>query len=106
KLRLMDGRVKPAMTRGSFRNLAKRLADRQHRMTDQAGILDRGLAVLDRFAVDRIADHLGKRRDAWVFGDEAVVPALLCRPDEHQLETPLPDDPATQPLEHRTSFHR
>ena len=73
-------------------------------MADQAGILDRGLAVLDRFAVDRIADHLGERRNAWVFGDEAVVPALLCRPDQHQLEPPLPDDPATQPLEHRPAF--
>ena len=47
-----------------LRNFAKGLADRQHRVPDQAGILDAGLAVLDRFPIDGIADHFGEGGDA------------------------------------------
>ena len=50
-------------------------------------ILDRGLAVLDRFAIDGIADHLGERRDARIFGDEAVVPALVLRARSASVRT-------------------
>ena len=60
--------------------------------------------MLDRLAIGGIADHLGEGGDAGVFGDEAMVPALVRRSDQHQLETALPDDPAAQPLEHRTAF--
>ena len=73
-------------------------------MADQARILDRRLTVLHGFAVDGIADHLGERRDAGIFGDEAMVPALLLRADQHQFEPPLPDDPPAQPFEHRPAF--
>ena len=73
-------------------------------MADQAGILDGGLAVLHGFAIDGIADHLGERRDAWIFGDEAVIPALRLGPDQHQFEPALPDDAAAEPFEHRAAF--
>ncbi len=63
-----------------------------------------GLAVLHRFAIDRIADHLDEGGDAWIFGDEAVIPALLLRADQHQLEPALPDDAAAEALEHRAAF--
>src|SRR5229473_6863806 len=86
------------------RNLAERLADRKHGVADQARILDRGLAVFHRFAIDGVADHLGESGDAWIFSDESVVPALLLRPDQHQFEPALPDDPATEPFEHRPAF--
>ena len=70
-----------------FRNLAESLADRQHRVPDQARILDRRLAVLHRFAIDGIADHLGEGRDARIFGDEAMIPALLLRARSASVRT-------------------
>src|SRR5262245_39761717 len=60
--------------------------------------------MLHRFAIDGIADHLDKSADAWIFGDEAVVPALRLRTDQHQFETALPDDLAAEPLEHRRAL--
>ena len=53
-----------------------------NRMPDQPRILHRGLAVLHGFAVDGIADHLGERGDAGIFGDEAMIPAFLLRADQ------------------------
>jgi hypothetical protein len=64
----------------------------------------RRLAVLHRFPINRIADHLGEGGDAWIFGDEAVIPAFLHWADQHQFEAPLPDDPAAQPFKHRPAF--
>src|SRR5262249_35528263 len=88
----------------SLRNLPERLPDWQHRVPDQAGIFHRRLAVLHRFAVDGVADHLGEGGDAWIFGDEAMVPALLLGTDQHQLESALPDDAAAEALEHRAAL--
>src|SRR5437867_8300076 len=96
--------LQPSYNRLLLRNFSKRLADWQHRVADQAGILDGGLAVLHRFAVDGIADHLGERRNAWIFGDEAAIPALRLGPDQHQFEPALPDDAAAEPFEHRAAF--
>src|SRR4051794_15349158 len=56
--------------------------------------------MLNGFAIDGIADHFNESGDAWVFRDEAVVPALLSWPDEHQFEPALPDHLATEAHEH------
>src|SRR5690242_4868706 len=77
-----------------LRYLAKILPNRQHGVTDQSRVLHGGLAVLHCLAIDGIADHLDEGRDAGVFGDEAMVPALLLGSDQHQLELTLPDDAA------------
>src|SRR5437667_10692901 len=87
-----------------IRNLAKGLADRQHGMPDQARILDRGLTMLHRLAVNWIADHFGEGGDARIFGDEAMVPALGLGADQHQFELALPHDPPAELLEHRPAF--
>src|ERR1700730_14545833 len=87
-----------------IRNLTKRLSDRKNGMPDQAGILDRGLAMFHCLPVNRITDHFRKCRNAWIFGDEAMVPTLFRRPDQHQFEPALPHDPAAQPFEHRPAF--
>src|SRR6476469_5944713 len=84
-----------------LRHLTKRFSDRQHRMPDQSRILDACLTVLHRFPIDGITDHLGERSNAWIFGDEAMIPALLLGPDQHQFKFPLPNDPAAQPFKHR-----
>src|SRR3979490_776035 len=55
-------------------------------------------------AVDGIADHFRKSSNAWIFGDEAVVPAFLRRADQHQFKPALPDDAPAQPFEHRPAF--
>src|SRR6267142_997397 len=89
---------------GSLRYLAKGLADRQHGVPDQVGILDRRLAMFDRFAVDGIPDHFRKCRNARIFGDEARIPALFGRPHQHQLDPPLPDNLSAEPLEHRAAL--
>src|SRR5260370_24363162 len=60
--------------------------------------------MLHRFAIDGIADHLGEGGNTRIFGDEAVIPALLLRPDQHQFEPALPDDPAAQPRKHRPAL--
>ena len=61
----------------------------KHGVPDQARIprSHRRLAVIDRFPIDRIADHLGERGDAWIFGDEAVVPALVSRARSASVRT-------------------
>src|SRR5437667_5578833 len=87
-----------------FWNLAECLSDRQDRVADQPGILDRRLAVLDRFAIDGISDHLDKRGDAWIFGDETMIPTLFLRPDQHQFKPALPDDQPAEPRKHRFAF--
>src|SRR5581483_4127146 len=84
------------------RNLPERLPYSHHAAPDQPRILHRRLAVLDRFAIDGIADHLDESADARIFGDEAMVPALVLGTDQHQLEPALPDDPAAEAGEHRT----
>jgi hypothetical protein len=60
--------------------------------------------MFHRLAVHGIADHFRKRGDAWIFGDEAVVPAFLRGADQHQFEPALPDDASAQPFEHRSAF--
>src|SRR6266404_6018445 len=60
--------------------------------------------MFHRFPVQRIADHLGEGGNTWIFGDEAMVPTLFRRTDQHQFEPSLPDDPAAQPLEYRPAF--
>src|SRR5579872_2373244 len=47
-----------------LRNLAEGLAGRERLQADQSRVFHRGLAVLDRLAVNRIADHLDEGRDA------------------------------------------
>src|SRR4029078_4052457 len=87
-----------------LRHLAEILAYRQHGMPDQPGILHRRLAMLHRFAVDRIADHLDESGNAWIFGNEAMIPALVLRADQHSFEWTLADDLATKPREHRAAL--
>src|SRR5712671_7186533 len=59
------------------RNFTKRLADGKGRQADEPRVLHRRLTVLDGFAVNGIADHLDEGPDARIFGDEAVIPALV-----------------------------
>jgi hypothetical protein len=91
-------------SRALLRYFPKRFPDRQHRVPDQAGILDPGLTVFDRFPIDGVADHFGERRNGWIFGDEGVIPAIFLRPDQHQFEPALPDDLTAEPFEHRAAF--
>ena len=63
---------------------------------DQPRILDRRLPVLDRLAVEGIADHGDEGGDARIFGDETEIPALVGRPDQHELEPAAPDDPSAK----------
>src|SRR5713226_5150708 len=60
--------------------------------------------MFHRFPVNGIADHFRKRRNAWIFGDEAVVPAFLRRAYQHQFEPALPHDAAAEAFEHRSAF--
>src|SRR5262249_13134706 len=73
-------------------------------MADQPGILDRGLTVLYRLAINGVADHLDESGDAWIFGDEAVVPPLLRWSNQHQFESALPHNPSSEPLENRPAL--
>src|SRR5262245_44239185 len=47
------------------------------RKADEARVEHGGLAVLHRFAIDRIADHLDEGRNRRILGDEAFVPGLV-----------------------------
>jgi hypothetical protein len=87
-----------------LRDLAKRLAGRQRFQADQSRVFHRGLPVFDRLAVNRIADHLDEGGNAWIFRDEAVIPAFFRRADQHQFETALPRDLAAEAREHRAAF--
>src|SRR5579883_1031677 len=55
-------------------------------------------------AIDRIADHLDEGGDFRIFRNEAVMPMLILRADQHQFETALPDHLAANAREHRTAF--
>src|SRR5262249_42981749 len=66
---------------------------------DQPRSEDRRLAMLDGLTVDRIADHGDEGVDRGIFGDEALVPRLLTRSNQHQLESAAPDDAAAKPCE-------
>src|SRR5277367_5537655 len=60
-------------------------SDRPRRQADEPRILHPSLPVLDRFAVDGVADHGDEGGDSRVLGDEAEVPALLRWTDQHLL---------------------
>src|ERR1700726_1269311 len=87
-----------------LRNLPEGLADRKDGMPDQPGILHRRLPMLYCFPINRVADHLREGGDIRIFGEEAMMPAFLLRPDQHQFELALPNDAAAEPFEHRTAF--
>jgi hypothetical protein len=67
------------------------------READEPRILDSRLPVLDRFAVDWVADHGDKGGDARILSDEAEIPALLDWPDQRLLEPAAPDDRSAGP---------
>src|ERR1700737_137130 len=96
--------ARPMISDRLFGNFPKRLSDRQHGMPDQARILNCRLAVFHGFAINGIADHLGKGGHTRIFGYEAVVPALPLRPDQPPFEPSLPDTFAAEPLEYRRAF--
>ena len=60
--------------------------------------------MFHRLTVNGIADHLGERADIRILGDEAMIPPLFLRPDQHQFKPALPDDPPTEPRKHRAAF--
>jgi hypothetical protein len=76
----------------------------KRRRPDQPRVLDRRLPVLHRFAINRIADHLDKSGDRRIFRDEAMIPALMGRADQHQFKPALPDDASAQAGEHGPAF--
>ena len=74
------------------------------READEPRILHRRLPVLDRFAVDGVADHRDESGDARVLGDEAEIPALLRWSDQHLLEAAAPDDRSAEARENRLAL--
>src|SRR5271169_3626668 len=97
-------RKAPRRSSRTFRNLAKRLAGGEWFQADQPRILDRGLPVFHGFPIERIADHFDKGGNAGIFGDEAMIPAFLRWPDQHQFKAALPDHLAAETGEDGAAF--
>src|ERR1019366_10186048 len=80
-----------------------RLAGRERLEPDQSRVLHRGLPMFDGFTIDRIADHFDERGDARIFGDEAMIPALVGWSYQHQFEPALPDHLAAKTDKYRAA---
>src|SRR5271168_2449318 len=86
------------------RGSAEANSDRAGREADEPRILHRRLPVLDRFAVDGVANHGDEGGDNRVLGDEAEIPALRRRPDQGVLEGAAPDDRPPEARENRPAL--
>jgi hypothetical protein len=87
-----------------FDDLSEALACRNRGQTDQTGIVDRGFPMLDRFAIDRIANHFDECGHRWIFRDEANISPFVTGSDQHEFELALPDNAAAKPGDHRSPF--
>ena len=74
------------------------------READEPRILHRRLPVLDRFAVDGVANHRDEGGDSRVLRDEAEIPVLLRRPDQGVLKGAAPDDRPPEARENRLAL--